>query len=349
MKQKMVLCTKLPENRMEELKKYCDITIAGELKHGKGAVSEEMLRKECTGYELVVLGDENAGAETITAWINSGMKFIGVAKGTPVTVDNETLKKAGIALSYTPGRNATAVAEFTIGLMIAAARNIVASAVGLQKGDHLGKAVPDIYDVPDEKNVIWGPLDKNHPFSDYGIGCELHGRTLGIVGYGAIGSKAAHLAQAFGMKVIAFDAYCPTERMKNDSVQPVTRDELLQMSDFVSIHLPVTEETKASINDEWFSKMKKTAYFINTARAAVVDQKALVDALEHKLIAGAAIDVYWQEPVPENHPLLKMKNVVCTPHMAGLTVDVDTWSGEIMSEEIMAYLEGKKRNHIWTQ
>ena len=115
----------------------------------------------------------------------------------------------------------------------------------------------------------------------------------------------------------------------------------------VSLHLPVIEDTKAAVNKDWFSKMKKSAFLINTARAAVIDQKDLVEALQNGDIAGAAIDVYWEEPVPANHPLLQMRNVVCTPHMAGLTTDVDGWSGEMMSQEILAYLNGEERKYIW--
>ena len=95
--------------------------------------------------------------------------------------------------------------------------------------------------------------------------------------------------------------------------------------------------------------MKPSAYLINTARAAVIDQKDFVEALASRQIAGAAVDVYWQEPVPANHPLLKMRNVVCTPHMAGLTTDVDSWSGTMMGEEIIAYLKGEPRKYIWKQ
>ena len=126
------------------------------------------------------------------------MKFIGVAKGTPVTVDAQAIERASLELSYTPGRNAVAVAEFTIGLMLAATRNLALSSTGLQKGEHLGNPVEDIYDVPDVQNVIWGPLDENHPFIDYGIGFELYGRTLGIAGYGAIGSQVAAAQRRWG-------------------------------------------------------------------------------------------------------------------------------------------------------
>lgn len=346
-KKKMVLCTRLPEKRMKEIKEYCDITIAGELKHGKGNVTEAQTREECRGYELVVLGDEYAGTDTINHWADSGMKFIGVAKGTPVTVDNKTIMDRGLQLSYTPGRNRVAVAEFTMGLMIAMARKITISAEGLHKGEHTSPAKADIYDVPDVKNVTFGPLDEHHPFTDYGIGFELYGKKLGIAGFGAIGREVAKRAQAFGMEILAYDPYLDDEKIEATGAKACDLDTMLSNADIVSIHLPVLDSTKGIVNKDWFSKMKKTAYVVNTARAAVIDQRDFVEALQNGDIAGAAIDVYWQEPVPANHPLLKMRNVVCTPHMAGLTTDVDNWSGEMMSQEILAYLKGEDRKYIW--
>lgn len=347
MKKQLVLCTQLPEKRRKEIEAFCDITIAGELKHGKGNVTEEIIREECKGFEIVVLGDENAKADTLNTWITSGMKFIGVAKGTPVTVDNEVLKSAGIPLSYTPGRNRVAVAEFNLGLMIAVARNLTLSSTGLAKGEHVGPAKENIYDVPDVKNVTFGPLDENHPFTDYGIGFELYGKKLGIAGYGAIGREVAVRAKAFGMEILAYDPFMPEEVITADGAKKVDLDTMLAESDMVSLHLPVIPDTIASVNKDWFSKMKKSAYLINTARAAVIHQQDFVEALQNGDIAGAAIDVYWEEPVPANHPLLAMRNVVCTPHMAGLTTDVDGWSGEMMSQEVLAYLKGEDRKYIW--
>jgi D-3-phosphoglycerate dehydrogenase len=347
MKKKMALCTPIPKEQLKSIKELCDITVCGELKHGKGKVTEEQTRKECMGNEIIVLGDETAGEDTITAWAEAGMKFIGAAKGTPATVDCEAVARAGLELSYTPGRNRVAVAEFTIGLMIAAARRLAVSSTGLQKGEHLGAPSEDIYNVPDVRNVIWGPLDENHPFTDYGIGFELYGKTLGIAGYGAIGREVAVRAMAFGMQVAAYDPYCPAEKIEADGVRPVDLDTMLAQCDILSIHLPVLPSTRGIVNKDWFSRMKSTAYVINTARAAVIDQKDFVEALEHKKIAGAAIDVYWQEPIPANHPLLSMKQVTLTPHMAGLTTDVDNWSGTMMGEEIMAYLKGEPRKYIW--
>lgn len=347
MKKKLALCTPIPEELMAFIREQCDVTICGELKHGKGNVTEDMTREECMGFELVVLSDEYAGADTIAAWAQSGMKFLGVAKGTPATVDYDAIERAGLQLSYTPGRNRVAVAEYNLGLMIAAARRITLSATGLSRGEHTGPAVDDIYDVPDVKNVTFGPLDEKHPFSDYGIGFELYGKTLGIAGYGAIGREVAVRALAFGMKVLAYDPYLPAERIEADGAKASDLDAMLQNSDMVSIHLPVLPSTKGIVNRDWFGKMKPTAIVINTARAAVIDQKDFIEALENHTIGGAAVDVYWQEPVPANHPLLSMRNVICTPHMAGLTTDVDQWSGTMMGQEVLAYLNGEPRKYIW--
>ena len=347
MKKSMALCTPIPEKQLEIIKEMCDITICGELKHGKGNVTEEMTKEECMGHELVVLGDEYAGADTIKAWAESGMKFLGVAKGTPATVDYEAIADAGLELSYTPGRNRVAVAEFNMGMMIAVARNLALSAAGLAKGEHTSPAKENIYDVPDVKNVTFGPLDENHPFMDYGIGFELYGKKLGIAGYGAIGREVAVRAMAFGMEVLAYDPYMPAERIEADGAKPVDLDTMLAESDMISIHLPVIPSTKGIVNKDWFNKMKPTAYIINTARAFVIEQQDLVEALQNKVIAGAAIDVYWEEPGPANHPLLSMRTVLCTPHMAGLTTDVDGWSGTMMGEEVLAYLNGNPRKYLW--
>lgn len=343
---KMALCTPISEELLAPIREHCEISICGELKHGKGNVTEEMTREECMGNEFIVLGDEYAGKDTIKAWAEAGMKFIGVAKGTPATVDFDAISDAGLTLSYTPGRNRVAVAEYTIGLMIAMARKITISAAGLKNGEHTGDEC-DIYDVPDVKNVTFGPLDEKHPFMDYGIGFELYGKKLGIAGYGAIGREVAVRAKAFGMEVLAYDPYLNEALAESDGVKGVDLDTMLAEADIVSVHLPTIPSCKEIVNREWFSKMKKSAYLVNTARAYVINQKDFVEALQNGDIAGAAVDVYWKEPVPANHPLLQMKNVVCTPHMAGLTTDVDGWSGRMMAEEITAYLNGERGKYLW--
>lgn len=347
MKKKLALCTPIADKRLEEIRTYCDITISGELKYGRGNVVSEILRKECEGHELVVLGDEVADSETLRAWAASGMKFLGCAKGTPSTVDLAALKDLGLDLSYTPGRNAVSVAEFTIGLILSAVRSIGRSYHGLRVGEHVGPESGNVFNEPDAKNVIWGPLDETHPIIHYGIGFELHGHVLGIAGFGAIGSKLAELAKAFGMEVLVYDPFVAAETIAAAGYSSVTLEQMLSASDIVSIHIPVLPETKGIVNRSWFEKMKPTAYLINTARAAVIDQRDLVEALESERIRGAAIDVYWQEPIPANHPLLKMERVLLTPHIAGITSDVDGWSGELIAQDILAYLKGEQRTHLW--
>ena len=304
---KAAVCTPLPGDVIERLEKECEVVICGELKHGKGNVTEEQTKEECMGCEIIVLGDEVAGADTIKAWADAGMKFIGVAKGTPVTVDFDAIQDAGLELSYTPGRNRVAVAEFCIGLMLAESRKLAAAATGLRMGDHLGEPMDDVYDVPDVKNVTWGPLDENHPFNDYGIGFELYGKKLGIAGYGAIGREVAVRAKAFGMEILAYDPYMPAERIEADGATPVDLDTMLSESDVVSIHLPVLPSTRGIVNKDWFNKMKPTALVVNTARAAVIDQKDFVEALQNGTIGGAALDVYWKEPIAQRQYLWKVK------------------------------------------
>lgn len=347
MKKKMLLCTSINEKRLEEIREYCDITIGGELKYGKGNVDSAQFQKEGEGCELIVLGDEVATGDMLRAWAGSGMKFIGCAKGTPATVDSAALHQLGIDLSYTPGRNAVSVAEFTIGLMLAVVRHIGCCYHDLRDGKFVGAPSDDVYQVPDKANVIWGPLDETNPAVHYGIGFELHGHTLGIAGFGAIGRKVAELAKAFGMTILAYDPYVPADAIEAEGCIPSSLDEMLSGSDIISIHLPVLPETRAVVNKDWFSKMKPSAYLINTARAAVIDQKDLVDALQNRVIHGAALDVYWQEPIPANHPLLSMDHVLLTPHIAGLTTDVDNWSGELMAQDVLAYLRGQPRKYIW--
>ena len=149
------------------------------------------------------------------------------------------------------------------------------------------------------------------------------------------------------MEILAYDPFLDPEKIKADGAVPADLDTMLAQSDIVSLHLPVIPATKDSVNKDWFGKMKKTAILVNTARAYVVNQRDLIEALENGEIGGAAIDVYWKEPVPVNHPLLKMRNVVCTPHMAGLTTDVDGWSGKMMGDEVIAYLKGEPRKYLW--
>ena len=174
------------------------------------------------------------------------------------------------------------------------------------------KPSADVLAVPDRQDVVWN-LSGDSPYKLF-HGFELSGKTLGLLGLGHIGRLLARYAQAFDMRILAYDPYLDPAVAAQLGVELTDRDTLYGESDFLSVHCKVSEETTGMIDARAFARMKADAILINTARASVIDQAALLDALEKRRIAGAALDVYWDEPLPSNHPLLSMDNVTLTPH-----------------------------------
>jgi phosphoglycerate dehydrogenase-like enzyme len=144
---------------------------------------------------------------------------------------------------------------------------------------------------------------------------QVYGRTLGIVGLGGIGSTVARMAQGLNMQVIAWSQNLTSEAAANVGVRRVEKDQLFAQSDIISLHLVLGDRTRGIVAARELSLMKPTAFIINTARAALIDESALLDALQNRTIAGAALDVYWEEPIPRQHPLLQLDNVILTPHL----------------------------------
>ena len=174
------------------------------------------------------------------------------------------------------------------------------------------------------------------------LGYDLHGATLGIVGFGRIGQAVAKRASGFGMKVVYYDRKgenIEAARMLNSSYLKL--DDLLRTSDVISVHLPLTEETRHIFDERAFSLMKKSAVFVNTSRGPVVDQKALVEALKNNRIFGAGLDVYEKEPLDENDPLLLLDNVVLVPHLGSATVQTRSAMAELAARNLVDALGGK--------
>jgi phosphoglycerate dehydrogenase-like enzyme len=212
--------------------------------------------------------------------------------------DIESARRAGVAISNNGGANSTAVSEHAILLMLAISRRIVWQHANVSAGRWRGNNVDDV---------------KLY---------ELKGRTLGIVGLGSIGKKTARLAKAFGMDVQYYDVLRLTEDQADAlGVRFSLLDELLRTSDLVSLHVPLTPDTRHMIGAPQFKLMKPSAYLINTCRGPVVDEKALIQALSDGTIAGAGLDVFDQEPPPPNNPLFALQNVILTAHFAGPTWD----------------------------
>lgn len=203
-------------------------------------------------------------------------------------VDLKACETRRVEVRNTPGANAVSAAEHTLGLILSLARMIPQANSRLKSGG-------------------WD--------RDFFTGTELQGKTLGIIGYGNVGSKVSSLAQAFGMKVIANDI------LPKNEVPMTTKPELLGQSDFVTLHVPLTDETKAIANAKFFASMKKGSYFINASRGGVVIEEDLLKALDSGQLRGAALDVFVHEPIEKTSGLLKNEKVILTPHTAGQTTE----------------------------
>jgi len=229
--------------------------------------------------------------------------------------DNVDLKAArdmGITVTNTPGANALSVAEHTIALLLSLARQIPL----LDREVRSGK---------------WPRVNM----------VQLHGKTLGIIGLGSIGGHVARMAKGLGMEVIAWTFNPSPEKAEKYSIRFVSKEKLLESSDAISLHIRLTEDTRGFIKKEDFQRMKSTAFFVNTARAGLIEPGALYEALSQRKIAGAALDVYDQEPLPPEDPLTKLPNVVLTPHNAGMTPEA-TLHGLMMAVENVENFLNKK-------
>ena len=225
-------------------------------------------------------------------------------------IDMQAATEVGIIVTLAPG--GIGVTELTFGLMISVMRCIPQSDAAMRRGE-------------------W-PLV---------LGYVLKGKTLGILGLGKVGSEVARIAQAFGMKVIAWGPTLTQERAEKAQVVYLPLEEVLRGADVVSVHLKLSDQSKGLLNEARLRLMKKNAYLINTARGAIVDEKALFKALDEKTIAGAALDVFVEEPLPTSSPLLGLDNVVLAPHLGWPTDAGFHGFAENAVENILNYMDGK--------
>ncbi|MBZ9754323.1 2-hydroxyacid dehydrogenase [Mesorhizobium sp. ESP6-5] len=246
------------------------------------------------------------------------LKLVAVSRGGPINIDMEAARVHGITVVNVPGRNATAVAEFTIGAILAETRLIRVGHEALRKGEWRG----DLYRA-----------DRT--------GRELGEMTVGVVGYGNIGTKVVRLLRAFGCHVLVSDPYVQlSAEDRNAGVELVALDDLLSRSDVVTLHSRVTQETRGLIGKDTIARMKPGVIFVNTARGPLVDYDALYEALVSGQIASAMLETFAVEPVPSDWPLLQLPNVTLTPHIAGASVRTVTYAAEQAAEEVRRYLAG---------
>ncbi|MFD8810036.1 NAD(P)-dependent oxidoreductase [Streptomyces sp. NPDC059627] len=250
------------------------------------------------------------------------LKVVGVTRGGPVNVDLAAATEHGVPVVYLPGRNLGAVAEFVVGLMITLPRSVgVAS-----------------------RELATGRWDARY-FRFELTGLELRAATVGLVGLGSVGSRVAKLLRGFGALVLAHDPYATPAAADEAGVELVPLPTLYATSDIVSVHARLTDETRKMFDAEAFAAMKPGARFINTARGELVDQAALLAALESGHLAGAALDVFDPEPPDPADPLLSRPDVILTPHLAGASRQVALESVERVTDEVAGFLYSGVLDH----
>lgn len=252
--------------------------------------------------------------------------MIGCCRGDPINVDLELATRKGIPVFHAPGRNADAVADLTLAFLLALARHL--------------PSVQDTYRGGASRVQNTGDFLKLYTRF---TGVELGGRTVGLVALGAVGREVAARLLPFKARVLAYDPYVAAPP---PGVTMCGLEELLREADFVSLHAPVTPETAGLLSRERLALMKPTAYFVNTARAALTDEDALHDMLRDGRLAGAALDVLTEEPLQPGNRFLALPNVLVTPHIGGATVDVTRHHSEIVVEAIERWLRGERPRWI---
>ena len=251
------------------------------------------------------------------------LRMIGVCRGGPVNVDLEAATRAGVVVSFAPGRNAQAAAEFAVGLMLTAMRRVVSSDAELKRG-------------------VW----RGDYYSYDNAGLELDGSTVGLVGYGAIGRIVARVLVAFGATVVTYDPFADAAAIAADGVESVGLDDLLRRSSVVSLHARLTADSHHMIDRAKLDLLPHGAVLVNSARGGLLDYAPLPELLSSGRLGALALDVYDIEPPPADWPLLAAPNVVVTPHLAGATKQTAQRAAAIVADDVELFLAGQTPRNV---
>ena len=319
MKMKVLLTRKLHDFAIIELRKRYDV----EIHRGRIPMSKnEILLKIKNKDGLICFPYDTIDSEIIDA----GKKLKAISTFS-VGYDQINIKyaaKKGIVVSYTPEVLTRATADLTLALILALLRRVT-------EGDRIIRH--------NKWRAIFGPYDF--------LGTDLHCKTLGIFGMGRIGKAVAKRAKGFEMKILYHNRHKLSKNEEKDlGIKYVTLKRLFEESDIITIHTPFTKETHEILNLKLFMRMKPTAFLINTARGKIIKEKDLIFALKKKLIAGAALDVFQKEPIDRKHPLVRMENVVLTPHIGSSTKETRRKMAEIAVENLILSLSDKTPRYM---
>lgn len=297
----------------DELKKLCDFTIYDR-------TSPELIYERCKGAQIVLTNKTPLRKNMLEKLPD--IKYIGLLSTGYNVVDIDYCKEKNIPVCNIPSYSTNAVAQLVFAFILEFCNRVSLHSEAVH-------------------NLEW-TNSKDFSFWKTDL-TEIDGKTIGIIGMGKIGKRVADIAEAFGMKVLAFT----THPSQYKSVEYVGIDELLSKSDFVSIHTPLTPATEKMVNKEFLGKMKKTAFLINTSRGPAIDEQALADALNKGEIAGAGLDVLSAEPPLPGNPLVGCKNCFITPHIAWAGFECRERLINILTDNLKAFLDGKPQNCVW--
>ncbi len=275
-------------------------------------LSPEELVETISGYDALIVRSQTKVTEAV---IEAGkdLKVVGRAGVGLDNIDVPAATRRGIVVLNAPGGNTVSTAEHTISMMLALARNVPQACASL-------------------KNRQW----ERKRFT----GTEVYGKTLGIIGLGRIGSEVARRAYALGMKLLGYDPILSPERARSINVEPVDLDTLIKSSDFMTVHVPLTDQTRNIISAPHFNMMKADAFIINCARGGIINETALYEAAKSGRIAGAALDVFENEP-PFDSPLLELESIVVTPHIGASTEEAQVGVAREVAEHVVRALKGE--------
>ena len=319
MKPKVYVTRRIPEAGLEILQRFCEVVYRNEVPPPS---REELLEAVRNADALYCTLNERIDRELLDE--AEKLRVIGTMSVGVDHIDVEYATSKGIYVVHTPGVLTETVADHAWALLLAAARRIAEADGMIRRG---------------EWTIPWAPTML--------LGHDVYGKVLGIVGLGRIGHAVARRAKGFNMKILYYDIVRRPEAEKELGAEYAPLDELLRRSDFVTIHVPLTPETRKLIGERELRLMKKTAVLVNTARGPVVDQKALTRALSEGWIAAAGLDVFEKEPIDPNDPLLKLENAVLTPHIASASHDTRNKMAEMAAEGIIKVLKGEKPGNLY--
>lgn len=286
---------------------------------GPGSYDTDAIAANLDGVDALVVHKAPVSRELLEG---ADLSLVAAARGGTENIDLEAAADNDVTVLHAPGRNRDAVADYAVSMLLSYLRKIPFNHAELSGGE-------------------W-----NQVFDPDRLPTDVGAMTIGIVGFGHIGRGVARRLAGFDPELFVYDPFINDDGIREAGAKPVALDTLLGNSDAVTLHVRLSEDTERMIGREEFEQMNSDAYLVNTARGGLVDTNALVDAASSGKIGGAALDVFEEEPIPEEHPLFDLDNVILTPHVAGSTRDAVLGGPQIIASQFEAYLDGETPTHV---